>query len=64
VERGENPRLADRCCDGVAVHVGPQVRIDARKDHAHPLARQVVDQIADGLIYLRVPTWTILSLVP
>ena len=45
----ENPRLAERRRDAVPVHVGPKLRADAREDHADPLARQIIEQIAYGL---------------
>jgi hypothetical protein len=48
VECRENPRLADRRCDVMSVHVGPKVPTD-REDHADPLARQLIEQIAHGL---------------
>lgn len=49
VECRENPRLADRRCDVMSVHVGPKVPTDTREDHADPLARQIIEQIAHGL---------------
>ena len=49
VECRENPRLAERRHDAVPVHVGPKVRAEAREDHADPLARQTIEQIANGL---------------
>jgi len=45
----ENPRLAERRRDAVPVHVGPKVRANAREDHADPLARQIIEQIANAL---------------
>ena len=49
VECRENPRLADRRCDVMSVHVGPKVPTDTREDHADPLARQIIEQTAHGL---------------
>ena len=48
VKRSENPRLTDGCSDAVPVHVRPQVRTHTREDHAHSLARQIIEQIAYG----------------
>jgi hypothetical protein len=49
VECRKNPRLADRRCDVMSVHVGPKVPTDTREDHADPLARQIIEQTAHGL---------------
>ena len=40
----------------MSVHVGPKVPTDAREDHANPLARQIIEQIAHelrgGVVYI------------
>ena len=33
----------------MSVHVGPKVPTDTCEDHADPLARQIIEQIAHGL---------------
>jgi hypothetical protein len=42
VKRSENPRLT------VPVHVRPQVRTHTSEHHDDPLARQIIEQIANG----------------
>jgi hypothetical protein len=51
VECRENPRLADRRCDVMSVHVGPKVPTDTCEDHA-PLARQIIEQLRGGVVYI------------
>ena len=46
VSRRSASRRARR--DTVPVHVGPKIRTDTCEDQAHPLLRQIIEQIANG----------------
>jgi hypothetical protein len=49
MQAGADSLGADGCADAVAIHVSPQIVIDASKCDRHSLVREFVDEIKDRL---------------